>query len=133
MTMETCTSGMTKCSMGLIPASFNVLPNKFVFTEFKPAGTIMDNKNTNFIPPMMTFGMCLSLMNPDVMQATMNAGGILTPMPCKPMFTMPWMPGSPTVLIKNEPALGMTSQLMCIYMGVISFITPGEFTVQVPA
>lgn len=133
MATETCSTGICKCSMGMIPATFIVKPDRKVDTESNPAGTIEDNVvGDNLMPAASTFGLCTSLMNPDVMQATMAAAGILTPQPCKPQITMPWMPGSSTVLIGDTPALGDTSQLMCNYMGVITFVLPGEFSTHVP-
>jgi hypothetical protein len=41
------------------------------------------------------------------------------------------VPGSPTVLINNIPALSATSKLMCMWGGVIEILVPGS-TVQVP-
>lgn len=133
MTIETCATGLCKCSMGLIPALFLVLPDKRVLTEMKPAANIMDNKlGVNFMPPVSTFGQCLSLVNPDTLSKTIAAEGVLTPGMCTPIFVTPWIPGSFNVLIGSMPALGMTSQLICAYIGVVSFIIPGEFTTQVP-
>jgi hypothetical protein len=40
------------------------------------------------------------------------------------------MPGSPKVMVANEPALTDTSKLQCIYGGSISVVMPGELTVQ---
>jgi hypothetical protein len=44
----------------------------------------------------------------------------------------PWVPGAPTVLLGNQPTLDNSSKLMCTWGGVITFETPGEFTVEVP-
>jgi hypothetical protein len=57
---------------------------------------------------------------------------VLTPMPCIPMTTAPWMPGSPTVLIANMPALNNSSKLMCMWGGIIEVVVPGQFTINVP-
>jgi hypothetical protein len=38
----------------------------------------------------------------------------------------------PTVLLGNQPTLDNTHMLMCNWAGVITFTTPGEFTVMVP-
>ena len=84
----------------------------------------MDNK----LPP---FGMCSSLANPAVSAATAAAGGVLTPQPCSPVLTAPWMPGSLTVQIGGKSALNNTSKLMCAY-GSISITNPMVSTVQVP-
>jgi hypothetical protein len=47
------------------------------------------------------------------------------------MTMSPWMPGSPTVLIGNMPALNDGSKLMCMWGGVIGIDAPGQFTVSV--
>jgi len=67
-----------------------------------------------------------------VASATAAAMGVLTPMPCIPATLSPWVPGAPTVLLGNAPALDNVSTLMCNWGGVISFVTPGEFTVEIP-
>ena len=41
------------------------------------------------------------------------------------------MPGSPTVLVGNMPALSNSSKLMCTWGGVIAINVPGQFTVAV--
>jgi hypothetical protein len=80
----------------------------------------------------MPFGMCSSLANPTVAAATSAALGVLTPMPCIPMTTAPWIVGAPTVLIGDKPALNNSSTLMCNWGGVIQITMPGQTTVQVP-
>jgi hypothetical protein len=76
--------------------------------------------------------MCTSLANPTVAAATAAALGVLTPMPCIPNTPAPWVTGAPTVLLGNAPTLDNVSKLMCVWAGVIQFITPGEMTVAVP-
>jgi Domain of unknown function (DUF4280) len=76
--------------------------------------------------------MCMSPANPMVAAATAAALGVLTPMPCIPATPAPWVPGAPTVILGNFPTLDNVSKLMCIWGGMIDFVTPGEFTVQVP-
>jgi hypothetical protein len=75
---------------------------------------------------------CMSIANPAVAAATSAALGVLTPMPCIPATPAPWVPGAPNVLLGNFPTLDHTSTLMCMWGGVIQFVTPGEFTVMVP-
>lgn len=48
------------------------------------------------------------------------------------MTMAPWVPGSPTVLLGNMPALNNSSKLMCMWGGVIGVTMPGQFTVAVP-
>jgi hypothetical protein len=122
------TGAMMQCTFGIAPSTLNVLPMNFV-TAGSPAANIMDNKPMVNIPP---FGMCNSPSNPTVAAATAAALGVLTPMPCIPMITAPWAPGSATVMIKNMPALNNTSKCMCTWGGVISINSAGQFTVNVP-
>tara|TARA_B110000211_G_scaffold45587_1_gene48544 strand:+ start:387 stop:758 length:372 start_codon:yes stop_codon:yes gene_type:complete len=120
---------MMQCSMGLAPSSLMVVPTNKVMTSNKPAATIMDHKPmVNVLP----FGMCKSPANPMVAAATAAALGVLTPMPCIPATAAPWVPGSPTVLIGNMPALNDSSKLMCSYGGVISINSPGQVKELIP-
>jgi hypothetical protein len=115
--------------MGMIPSNLTVLPVNRVNTAEQPDANIMD-----YIPlvNIMPFGMCMSPANPEVAAATAAAFGVLTPMPCIPVTTSPWVPGAPTVLLAGSPTLDSTSTLMCMWAGVIEIVEPGEFTVSVP-
>jgi hypothetical protein len=42
------------------------------------------------------------------------------------------VPGSPTVLVGNLPALNNSSKLMCNWGGVIQINVPGQVTTMVP-
>ena len=128
MAQQVCAGALVMCSFGVAPSSLAVLPMHRVMTG-APAANIMDNKpNLNVLP----FGMCSSLANPAVAAATAAALGVLTPMPCIPNTPAPWVPGAPTVLLQNFPALNNTSQLMCVWGGVITFTAPGQFTHLIP-
>jgi uncharacterized protein DUF4280 len=120
---------MMQCSFGVAPSSLVVLPTNQVLAGGPPAATIMDYAPIVNIPP---FGMCTSPSNPTVAAATAAALGVLTPMPCVPATAAPWVPGSPTVLIGNMPALTDQSKCMCSWGGVIQIVSPGEFTVMDP-
>lgn len=129
MGLHVCSGAMLQCSFGMAPSSLVVLPVNRVFTSAMPAANIMDNKPmVNILP----FGMCTSVANPTVASATAAAMGVLTPMPCVPVIPAPWVPGSPTVLLANMPALNNTSKLMCMWTGVISVINPGQVQEQIP-
>lgn len=128
MAQQVCGGAMLKCSFGLAPGTLMVLPVSQVMTSM-PDANIMDNKPMVNIMP---FGMCTSLANPLVAAATAAALGVLTPMPCIPMTPAPWMPGAPTVLLGNLPALNNSSKLMCTAGGVIEICMPGQMTVAVP-
>jgi hypothetical protein len=129
MPMQVCMGAMMQCTFGVAPSSLVVLPTNRVFTDEVPDANIMDH-----IPMVniMPFGMCMSPANPVVAAATAAALGVLTPMPCIPNTPAPWVAGAPTVLLAEFPTLDNVSQLMCIWGGVITFVDPGEETVEVP-
>jgi hypothetical protein len=120
---------MLKCSFGAAPSSMMVLPKNMVMTSNVPAANIMDH-----IPMLniMPFGTCSSPSNPMVAAATAAAMGVLTPMPCIPATSSPWMPGAVTVMLANQPALNDTSKLMCMWAGVIEVSSPGQTTHKIP-
>ncbi|WP_219837873.1 DUF4280 domain-containing protein [Paenibacillus sp. R14(2021)] len=123
-----CQGAMLQCSFGMAPSALNVLPANRVMT-MTPIANIMDNKP---MVNVMPFGMCSSMANPQVAAATAAALGVLTPMPCIPVTAAPWVPGSPTVLVGNMPALNNSSKCMCNWGGVIQISVAGQFTIQVP-
>lgn len=122
-----CGGATLQCSFGAAPSTYNVLPASKVMTSM-PIANIMDN-----VPMVnvMPFGMCSSLMNPTVASATAAALGVLTPMPCIPVLTAPWTPGSPTVMVGGKPAVNNTCKLMCAYGGVIQVVNPGSSNITV--
>ena len=128
MGFAVCGGAKLMCSFGMAPSVMNVLPNNKTVSSM-PLANIMDNKP---MVNVMPFGMCTCLSNPTVASATAAALGVLTPMPCVPVLTAPWAPGSPTVLIGGKPALNNTSKLMCAYGGVIQILNPGTTNIQVP-
>ncbi len=128
MALHCCTGALMKCSFGMAPSTFVATP-KMVQTSYMDAGNIMDNVPMMNVPP---FGMCQSLANPTVAAATAAAMGALTPMPCIPVLPAPWVPGAPTVLVSNMPALNDSSKLMCAWAGVIQFNMAGQTTEMVP-
>ncbi|MCG7850339.1 MAG: DUF4280 domain-containing protein, partial [ANME-2 cluster archaeon] len=122
MAFIVCGGTMLKCSFGTAPSSMTVLPANMVSTSM-PIANIMDN-----VPMLniMPFVMCTSMANPTVATATSLASGILTPMPCIPVTTAPWAPGSSTVLVANQPALNDSSTLMCNWGGTIEITNAGQ-------
>jgi len=129
MPMQVTTGAQMMCSFGVAPSALNVLPTNRMMSSSMPAATIMDH-----VPMLniMPFGMCMSLANPEVASATAAALGVLTPMPCVPVTTAPWVPGAPTLLIAGMPALDNTSKCLCNWAGVIQILTPGQFTETIP-
>ena len=115
------------CSFGAAPATFVALPQHKVNGENRPAANINDKVPVLNIPP---FGMCSSLSNPTVLAATAAALGALTPMPCIPATSAPWVPGSAKVTVGNMPALTSDCKCLCNWGGVIAFSAPGQFKVQ---
>lgn len=123
-----CGGASIQCSFGAAPGTLNVLPINGVMTAM-PIANIMDTKPmVNILP----FGTCMSMANPIVASATAAALGVLTPQPCIPVTAAPWIPGSPTVLVGNMPALNNSSKCMCNWGGVIQIMNPGQVTIQVP-
>lgn len=127
MPQAVVTGAMAMCTMGVAPSTLIFLPIPMVFAQ-PPVGTITDMIPMLNIPP---FGMCQSPSNPMVIAATAAALGVLTPMPCIPVPVGPWIPMSPTVLIKGKPVLANTSKLMCAWAGMIQINFPGQIKVQV--
>jgi hypothetical protein len=88
----------------------------------------MDHLPIVNIPP---FGACTSMANPTVASATAAALGVLTPMPCVPVTSSPWVPGVPTVLESGMPAVDSNCKLICQWGGVIQILSPGQTAVMV--
>ena len=129
MGFEVCMGAVCQCSFGMAPSYLTVTPENKMITSNLPPATIMDNVPMKNVMP---FGMCTSMSNPAVASATAAAMGVLTPVPCVPVTTAPWTPGSTTVLIGNKPALNNSSKLMCSWGGVISINMPGQTNLQEP-
>lgn len=128
MGLQVAVGANLQCSFGVAPGVLTVLPVNRTMTG-GPAANIMDHvPMLNILP----FGMCNCPSNPMVAAATAAALGVLTPMPCIPMTSAPWMPGSPTVLVGGMPSLQNSSKLMCQWGGVIQILAPGQFTTMVP-
>jgi hypothetical protein len=129
MSLPVVMGAMLQCSFGTAPATLMVLPEKRVLVENRPVANIMDNKPfVNILP----FVMCMSLANPITAAQTAAALGVLTPGACIPVIPAPWMPGAPTALIANMPALTNMSKCMCAYGGVIQITNPGATTETLP-
>ncbi len=129
MAQHTVSTATLTCTMGAAPGVLNVLPLHTTLSNDMPAANIMDHIP---ITNIGSFGMCMSIANPQVAAATAAALGVLTPMPCIPATVTPWVPGSPTVLVGNMPALDSESMCMCMWAGVITIIFAGQATHMVP-
>ena len=129
MSLPVVSGAVLMCPFGLSPGTLIALPASAALMESRPPATIMDNVPfVNVLP----FGLCTSLANPITAAQTTAALGVLTPGTCTPVIPAPWMPGSPTVLIANKPALTQTSKCFCAYGGVITIAVPGATTEQLP-
>lgn len=124
-----CAGAMCSCSFGAAPSALVVMPENRVLAGNVPMATVMDHVPLKNILP---FGMCSSIANPQVAAATAAALGVLTPMPCIPAVIAPWVPGAPTVLLANKPALNVGSKAICMWGGVIQITNPGNRNVIVP-
>lgn len=113
------------CTMGQgPPAQLVPIPaGPPVEIEGNLAGTIQDFKPMANIP---TFGMCISMSNPQVAAATSAAMGVLTPQPCIPNTTQPWAPGASQTQIYGIAALLQTDKCQCMWGGTISFTNPNQ-------
>ena len=129
MSLPVVNGAMTMCSFGLAPSTLMVTPEKRTMVDNMPAATIFDNKPfVNVLP----FGLCTSLANPITAAQTAAALGVLTPGTCTPVIPAPWLPGAPTVLVGNMPALNVQSKCICAYGGVVTVTNPGARTTAVP-
>jgi len=134
MPFQVCMGATLQCSFGTAPSTLTVTPENRV-TTMTPDANIMDHKPMKNI---ISFAMCTTQSNPAVAAATSAATSAAlgvytpTPAPCVPATASPWVPGSPTVLIANQPALNDTSTLTCTYGGVITIQSAGQTTVNIP-
>lgn len=120
MASYVCDKAKLKCSMGLNPSDLGIVHIKEqAYMHGKNIANIMDYQPLINIHP---FGQCTSLANPSVAAAM----GVLTPMPCIPNTTSPWMPGRQNVLVKGQPALMNDCKLTCIWAGTIEIISNGQ-------
>jgi hypothetical protein len=70
------------------------------------------------------FGMCQAQANPQVAAATAAAMGVLTPVPCLPVISGPWSPGSTIATIDESKALSSDSKCVCSWTGTIEITDP---------
>lgn len=125
MAFPTVLANTCKCSFGTIPGVITPVATHRVMAGARPVCTIMDRVIT-------PFGMCSNIANPVVATATAAASGVLTPMPCLPIFPGPWVPGAPRVMAGQFPMLTHKSKLLCLYGGVISITAPTVVNVKTP-
>ena len=109
-----------KCSFAQPPgtATISLVPN-LVNGVNQTVATVQD-----FSPMVMaTFGMCTAPTNPQVIAAQGS------PVPCVPVVTGPWSPGSPTVTVGGLSALTSDSTCQCSWLGVIQIQDAGQTSI----
>lgn len=128
MTKMVSMGASLKCSFGTAPSSMIVLPINKTTSTFMPCATVAD-----IIPfaNILPFAMCQSLANPTVASATAAALGVLTPMPCIPVISAPWSPGSANTTLVNQKALTDNSTCNCTWGGVIEVSSSGQTKIEV--
>jgi hypothetical protein len=116
------TSGtMLHCTMGASSAPL-VVPDPVVAAT-APVATVVNSTPTTNVP---SFGLCMSLGNPQVATATGLAQGVLTPQPCMPATGPPWSPGALTIQAGGLPCVLVSSICQCAYGGVITVVAPEQ-------
>ncbi len=128
MPRQVVDGAILKCSFGTTPSVMGVLPQN-VSWNTTPAATILDHVPMTNI---RSFGMCMSIANPQVAAATSAALGVLTPQPRIPCTATPWSPGVPDDTLGGVPTLNDTSVLQCNWAGVITVTDAGQTTTFVP-
>lgn len=118
-----CTGAALQCSFGTTPATFSASGTQ---TSASSAAGVVTDVAAASVPP---FGMCMSLSNPQVAQATAAAQNVLTPQPCQPVLS-PWSPGSAKVTIGEVAALDDASQCNCTWSGVVTVSSAGQTDVS---
>lgn len=112
-----------KCSEGTSPGKLSIVP-----VDMASAGDAMTATVADCVPfvNIPTFGMCKTQANPQVAAATSAAQGALTPMPCVPVITGPWSPGSDVVTVGTQKALTKGSTCSCAWTGTIEVTDPAS-------
>lgn len=112
------TEGVTlNCTFGDSTVKLQTPGRKSARINGKLQANITDFKPMVNIP---SFGKCSCRDNPTVAAATAANHGVLTPMPCVPNTTMPWINGKADVMVDGAPPLLETSKNMCLWGGTIS-------------
>lgn len=108
------------CPFGTTPCRMTVTSNSNCLGDSKPVATIMDVS-------LSSFGMCSSMVNPQVAAATAAAMGVLTPQPCSFVPAGVWSATKADMLIDGKPVLTNEATLTCaLGMGSLSIIDPGQ-------
>lgn len=116
-----------RCTQGSSPSTLTVLPSVSIEGDDAPLATVLD------VVPLLNVGscgLCRSPSNPQVASATAAAQGALTPMPCLPVLTTPWSPGSPDVTLNDLAALTDDARVACAWGGTLEITHAGTNTLE---
>ena len=112
------------CSFGSNPTELMVTSQRKCMVCGRPAATIMDAKPGVNIS---SFGLCSSLLNPQVASATAAALGVLTPQPCGFIPGGMWSADKSKIILAGKPVLCNSSRLICgMGQGIITVTTTGQ-------
>ncbi len=115
---------MITCSFGSNPSELMVTSQSKCMVCGRPAATIMDAKPGVNIS---SFGLCSSLLNPQVASATAAALGVLTPQPCGFIPGGMWSADKSKIILAGKPVLCNSSRLICgMGQGIITVTTTGQ-------
>lgn len=115
---------MITCSFGSNPSELMVTSQSKCMVCGRPAATIMDAKPGVNIS---SFGLCSSLLNPQVASATTAALGVLTPQPCGFIPGGMWSADKSKIILAGKPVLCNSSRLICgMGQGIITVTTTGQ-------
>ena len=98
------------CPFGSNPTELKVTSQSKCMVCNKPAATITDIKPGINISG---FGLCSSMLNPQVASATAAALGVLTPQPCGFIPAGAWSAEKPKMILAGKPVLCSSSRLIC--------------------
>lgn len=115
---------MITCSFGSNPSELMVTSQSKCMVCGRPAATIMDAKPGVNIS---SFGLCSSLLNPQVASATAAALGVLTPQPCGFIPGGTWSADKSKIILAGKPVLCNSSRLICgMGQGIITVTNTGQ-------
>ena len=115
---------MITCSFGSNPSELMVTSQSKCMVCGRPAAPIMDAQPGVNIS---SFGLCSSLLNPQVASATAAALGVLTPQPCGFIPGGMWSADKSKIILAGKPVLCNSSRLICgMGQGIITVTTTGQ-------
>ena len=118
-----CAGAELQCNFGDDEADLKVMAGHNIKIDGELMANMMDNKPFVNVGP---FGQCSNLANPMVAAATAANAGRLQEMPCIPVIPAPWLKTKMDVRVSKLPALLESSQLMCVYGGLITIEDAGQ-------